>query len=75
MAALLEAKGFKVTSLVKEQATALTIVDALFAQEYRIIHIAAHGFYDPGHPERSGVIIGDGIVSDRSRDLQASHRA
>lgn len=39
-------------------ATALEIVSALFAQEYRIIHIAAHGDFDKDRPERRGVVIG-----------------
>jgi hypothetical protein len=37
------------------------IVNALFAHEYRIVHIAAHGHFDAARPVRSGVVIGDEI--------------
>lgn len=51
--------GYSVTLLGKSKgSTAVDIVSALYAKEYRVIHIAAHGFYDPDHPERSGVVIG-----------------
>jgi hypothetical protein len=36
----------------------LHIVNALYRHEYRIIHIAAHGMYNPAEPLRSGVVIG-----------------
>ncbi len=38
-----------------------SIVNNLFARDYRIIHIAAHGHYDPLDVDRSGVILGDGL--------------
>ena len=59
VAAELSKYGYNVTALGKSKgSTAVGIVSALYAQEYRVIHIAAHGFYDPDHPERSGVVIG-----------------
>ncbi len=62
VAALLKENGYQnVVKLVRGDATALKIVDALFAREYRIVHIAAHGVYDKDHPEKSGVVIGDGV--------------
>lgn len=42
-------------------ASALEIMTALFDQEYRILHVAAHGVYDAKHPERSGVVLSDGV--------------
>lgn len=36
----------------------LHIANALYRHEYRIIHIAAHGLYNPADPVRSGVVIG-----------------
>lgn len=36
----------------------MEVLNALFAGEYRIVHIAAHGHYDPD-PERSGVAVGE----------------
>jgi CHAT domain-containing protein len=56
VAAELRKHGYEVVELVS--ATALDIVSALYAHEYRIIHIAAHGFYDGAQPARSGVVIG-----------------
>jgi hypothetical protein len=34
------------------------IVNALYHYEYRIIHVAAHGAFDPEQPARSGLLIG-----------------
>jgi hypothetical protein len=36
------------------------VVNAVYRHEYRIVHIAAHGAFDPEHPARSGVVIGPG---------------
>ena len=38
--------------------TTTEIETALFADDYRIIHVAAHGFYQPDDPTRTGVAIG-----------------
>jgi CHAT domain-containing protein len=37
---------------------ALDIMSALHSGEYRIVHIAAHGFYDRRDPKRRGVMLG-----------------
>lgn len=34
------------------------IINALYRYEYRIVHIAAHGAYNPGQPAHSGILIG-----------------
>jgi hypothetical protein len=34
------------------------IVNALYRYQYRVVHIAAHGAFDPDHPAQSGVVIG-----------------
>jgi CHAT domain-containing protein len=34
------------------------VLNALFRHEYRIVHVAAHGVFDPQHPARSGLLIG-----------------
>lgn len=57
----LEKHGYQVTARIHDNATALSIMNALFEKEYRVLHIAGHGVYDADHPERSGVVIGDGI--------------
>jgi hypothetical protein len=41
-----------------DEATTRSIEDALFAHEYRIIHIAGHGILDPDDDARTGVVIG-----------------
>ena len=47
--------GYKVEQQIGK--TAPEIASALFAHEYRIVHITAHGSYDSEHPERSGVVL------------------
>jgi len=63
VANLLTARRFEVTSLIPEDDAdhSLEILNALFSDEYRIIHIAAHGVYDDD-PEQSGVVIGPNTV-------------
>ncbi|MGD9960115.1 CHAT domain-containing protein [Nocardioides sp.] len=62
VADLLESRGWEVRALIPDdkggRVDTQMVLNALFAHEYRIIHIAAHGRYDADHPERSGVRIG-----------------
>ncbi len=51
--------GYKTKTLIKRGAA--EIVQGLFCEDYRIIHIAAHGFYNPAQPDKSGVLIGPGV--------------
>ena len=51
----LKKAGYEVEEQIDK--TAPEIASALYAHEYRIIHITAHGSYDPEHPERSGVVL------------------
>lgn len=57
VARVLRDRGFDPALLVDSEP--LDIVTSLFARDYRIIHIAAHGEYDP--KGRSGVVMGDGL--------------
>ncbi|HET9443703.1 MAG TPA: CHAT domain-containing protein, partial [Acidimicrobiales bacterium] len=41
--------------------TGSRILDALFSQDWRIVHIAAHGRFEPSDPSASGVVLDDGI--------------
>ena len=59
VANVLESFGYDVTRCI--QADALTIINALYAKEYRIIHIAGHGIYQPEYPAQSGVVLGNNI--------------
>ena len=69
--------GFDVTDLVfdteqhADDETTLKIETALFADDYRIIHIAAHGFYQPDDSTRTGIAIGrdDFLTADVFRQL------
>ena len=38
------------------------VITALLGQPYKLIHIAAHGVYDPDRPLASGVVLGDDIL-------------
>ncbi len=65
VAQLLEEAGWDVTRLIPSGPadTAIgpdDIVNALFAADYRLVHIAAHGYYDSLNLVKSGVVIGDG---------------
>jgi len=51
----LKKSGYEVVEKIDR--TALENTSALYAQEYRIVHITAHGSYDLKHPERSGVVL------------------
>lgn len=61
----LAAAGYEVTRLIPADTDDDTSVDpikimnALFEHDYRIVHIAAHGDFNPQDRARSGVIIGD----------------
>ena len=43
---------------VEDNESWVHIVNALYHHEYRIVHVAAHGAFDPEHPARSGLLIG-----------------
>ena len=64
VADLLEARRFRVTRLIARhdrdsRVSTVAVLNALFAHEYRIVHIAAHGTpHEPGNEESSGVLIG-----------------
>jgi CHAT domain-containing protein len=53
--------GYEVTAIIpgpNADEDVVGILNALFAREYRILHIAGHGNYDPVDVTRSGVRIG-----------------
>ncbi len=62
---LLAQQGFQVTEAIGRDQEALDVINKLYLQPYRIIHIAAHGVYaEPdGHGlARSGVVLSDGLL-------------
>ena len=63
-----EAKS--VAGIIKENGYAVTqkintdfpeVIEALFQDEYKIIHLAGHGDFDPANPDTAGMIIGDNL--------------
>ncbi|NOT59296.1 MAG: CHAT domain-containing protein, partial [Acidobacteria bacterium] len=52
----LKASQFELKTLIKEQG--INVLTELFAREYQIIHIAAHGDYDIGNARRQGIVLG-----------------
>ncbi|MGW6929788.1 DUF7379 domain-containing protein [Lentzea sp. NPDC054927] len=58
---LLHRTGYEVTAIIPgpdADEDVVGILNALFARDYRIIHIAGHGNYDPKDVTRGGVRIG-----------------
>lgn len=61
VADVLEAHGYAVTRLIGEPGRDPTwseVLNALFARDYRIVHIASHGQFVPDDPASSGIVIG-----------------
>ena len=56
VAEMLEGFGYETTTLIRQSPS--TIVRKLFTRDYRILHLAGHGHYDPEHPARSGMVLG-----------------
>ena len=57
VSSLLSAEGFETTPMLR--GSSAQIIEALFSADYKIIHLAGHGVYDPQRPERSGMVIGN----------------
>lgn len=58
VAAALRPAQFEVTELIKP--AGLKVITELFAREYQIMHIAAHGMFDLGESKRQGLVLGPG---------------
>ena len=59
VARLLRGAGYVVQDPIDKDSK--VIINDLFASEYQILHVAAHGAYNPVAPDKSGVVLGDGI--------------
>ena len=59
VAKLLSEQGYTTTSRMNEDAP--TIIQALFQEDYRIIHLAGHGLFDAGNPENAGMVLGKDV--------------
>lgn len=62
--------GYANTSLIKKNAD--EIIRNLYSDEYKIIHLAAHGMYNPNQPRKSGVVIGDNLFLNTADIAQMS---
>lgn len=56
---ILTNNGFETTHIPNGEAPA--IIESLYKDEYKILHLAGHGIYDPKTPSKSGMVIGDGV--------------
>ncbi len=65
-----QANGFKTASLIGETADAIMI--QLYDREYKIMHFAGHGVYEPEN-QNVGIAIGDGICIDPSKIKQIGY--
>ncbi|MEO6219393.1 MAG: CHAT domain-containing protein, partial [Ginsengibacter sp.] len=60
------------TSTLILRGSAPDIIKSLFSEDYKIIHLAGHGMFNPGDPEASGMVIGKGIYLTTSEIAQMS---
>jgi len=54
---LLKDNGYHTTTILN--GSSFEITHALFGDDYKIIHLAGHGIFEDGKPEKSGMVIGD----------------
>ncbi|HVG40756.1 MAG TPA: CHAT domain-containing protein, partial [Chitinophagaceae bacterium] len=56
---LLAEEGYEVTHVIK--GTFTEVIQALFQDEYKMIHLAGHGYFDKENPENAGMVIGENL--------------
>ena len=56
---LLTSNNYSKVSLINK--TADEIILKLFSEDYKIIHLAGHGIFNPGSPRKSGMVIGNDV--------------
>jgi CHAT domain-containing protein len=56
---ILSSHGFETTAL--HRSSSGKIIEAFFSHDYKIIHLAGHGVYNPAEPDNSGMVIGDNV--------------
>jgi pimeloyl-ACP methyl ester carboxylesterase len=62
VADLLDSRGFEVTRLIGKEVSADQVVMALCAQDWRIVHVAAHGVLAGNEGEATGVVLGRDMI-------------
>ena len=70
VAGVMNSKGYVISENIKK--TADVIVQQLFCDEYKIIHLAGHGEFNADSPKQSGMVIGDGLFLTTSDIAQMS---
>lgn len=71
VAALLGDYGYEMSNNCMRR-EASEIVQAVFKDEYRIMHLAGHGMFNEKDPDRSGMLIGDGVFLSTKEICQMS---
>lgn len=73
VADLLENRSWKVVRQIRGDGPAEidveSILCAAMSADYRILHLAGHGVYDPDRPSRSGLVLAGGVGGSRSRPV------
>lgn len=67
---LLDTNGFNTRDMIG--ASAINIIPALMSYDYKIVHIAAHGAFNPDEPQSSGVVIGKNSFLNSAQIAQIS---
>jgi len=71
VASILDEYGYEMTNnCFKKSST--QIINALFKDEYKIIHLAGHGIFNEKRPKASGMLIGDGVFLSTTEICQMS---
>lgn len=71
VASILDEYGYEMpNNCFKKSST--QIINALFKDEYRIIHLAGHGIFNEKRPKASGMLIGNGVFLSTKEICQMS---
>ncbi|SEW07341.1 CHAT domain-containing protein [Chitinophaga sp. YR573] len=67
---ILDKEGFATTKMI--QSSSFNVIKALFADDYKIIHLAGHGVFNKDNPEASGMVIGSKVYLSTREIAQMS---
>jgi tetratricopeptide (TPR) repeat protein len=70
VADILEKQKFTTTRLL--QSSSFNVIKSLFADDYKIIHLAGHGIFNKDNPDASGMVIGDKVYLSSREIAQMS---
>lgn len=68
---MLKNNGFDTANSLM-RGSSVEIIQRLFSDEYKIIHLAGHGFFDANSPEGSGMVIGNNVFLSSREITQMS---